>query len=101
MENNMKFIELKQHIKGLAKEIKEKKGLRKESKYGYVEGLLRLRYEARHHHIAYCRLRGRTMEEIEPTSREDNAPHSAYYHKIKINIEPREVVNEEAICCGA
>ena len=101
MENDMKFTELKQHIKGLAKEIKEKKGLRKGSEYGYVDGLDRLRYEARHHHIAYCLLRGRTMEEIESKTREDNAPNMTYVNQIKMSIEPREVVNEEAICCGA
>ena len=97
----MKFIELKQHIKSLAKEIKEKKGLRKESKYGYVAGLDRLRYEARHHHIAYCLLRGRSMEEIESDIRNGNAPNMAYVNQIKMSIEPREVANEEAICCGA
>lgn len=97
----MKFIELKQHIKGLAKEIKEKKGLRKESKYGYVAGLDRLRYEARHHHIAYCLLRGRSMEEIESKTREDNAPNASYIDEIKMLIDSREVVNEEAVCCGA
>ena len=89
---------MKQHIKELATEIKEKKGLRKSSEYGYVAGLDRLRYEARHHHIAYCRLRGRTLEEIEPKTREDNAPNSAYYHKIMMSIEPKETANEEAIC---
>lgn len=97
----MKFIELKQHIKGLAKEIKEKKGLRKESEYGYVYGLDRLRYEARHHHIAYCLLRGRSMEEIESKTREDNAPNASYIDEIKMLIDSREVVNEEAVCCGA
>ena len=97
----MKFTELKQHIKGLAKEIKEKKGLRKESDYGYVAGLDRLRYEARHHHIAYCLLRGRSMSEIEKSCRQDNSPNGAYVNQIKMSIEPREVANEEAVCCGA
>ena len=98
----MKYIELKQQIKELAKDIKEKKGLRKESEYGFVEGLLRLRYEARHIHIAYCLLAGRTMEEIEAKTREDNAPNMTYVNQIMANIEPREeaIVNEEAICCG-
>ena len=97
----MKYTELKQHIKELATEIKEKKGLRKESKYGYVSGLLELRYRARHHHIAYCLLRGRTMEEIESKTREDNAPSASYVDTIMMSIEPREEANEEAVCCGA
>lgn len=107
----MKFIELKKRIKELAKEIKEMKGLRKDTelrrndtrcKYGsgYVIGLDKARYEVRHHHIAYCLLRGRTMEQIEPKTREDNAPNSNYYTKIMNSIEPREVANEEAVCCG-
>ena len=108
----MKFIELKQHIKGLAKEIKELKALRKDTelrrndprgKYssGFVIGLDKAKYEARHHHIAYCLLSGRSMEEIESTPREDNTPNAAYIDEIKMLIEPREVVYEEAIRCGA
>lgn len=98
----MKFIELKQHIKELATEIKEKKALRKESKYGFVAGLDRLRYEVRHHHIAYCLLRGRTMEEIEYKSRKDHSPNGRYIAQIMESIEPREVIaNAEAICCSA
>lgn len=102
MENNMKYIELKQQIKELAKDIKEKKGHRKESEYGYVAGLDRLRYEARHHHIAYCLLRGRSMSEIEKSCRRDNSPNGAYVNQIMMSIEPREeaIINEEAICCG-
>ena len=96
----MKFIELKHQIKTLVTEIKEKKQLRKTSKYGYVDGLDRLRYEARHHHIAYCLLRGRSMEEIESTPREDNAPNAPYIDEIKMLIEPREIVYEEAVCRG-
>ncbi len=97
----MKFIELKQQIKTLVTEIKEKKQLRKESKYGYVDGLDRLRYEVRHHHISYCLLRGRSMEEIESKTLIGNRPHASYIDEIKMLIEPREVVNEEAVCCGA
>ena len=106
----MKFQELKQHIKNLAQEIKEKKKQRKISRYGYVDGLDNLRYEVRHHHIAYCLLRGRTIEEIERTTREDNQRDIQYYTKIKNSIEPREIVSTtfnnkevgyaEAVCCG-
>lgn len=94
----MKFTELKQHIKEFSKEIKEKKGLRKGSEYGYVAGLDRLRYEARHHHIAYCLLRGRTMEEIESNFRIGNASNASYVDEIMMSTEPREERREEAIC---
>ncbi len=97
----MKFTELKQHIKDLAKEIKEKKALRKGAQNGYVSGLDRLRYEARHHHIAYCLLRGRTMEQIESKTREDNKPSTSYIEEIKSKIEPREEELHEDVCCGA
>ena len=106
----MKFLELKQHIKNLAQEIKEKKKQRKTSTYGYVSGLDNLRYEVRHHHIAYCLLRGRTIEEIERSTRDDNQRDVQYYTKIKNSIAPREIVNTsfsnkevgyaEAVCCG-
>lgn len=96
----MKFIELKQQIKTLVTEIKEKKQLRKESKYGFVSGLDKLRYDVRHHHIAYCLLRGRTMSEIEKSCRQDNSPNGAYVNQIKMSIEPREVADEKAVCCS-
>lgn len=96
----MKYLELKQHIKNLTKEIKEKKGLRKSSEYGYVAGLGRLWYEVRHHHIAHCLLRGRTMEEIEAKTRADNRPNASYIDEIKMSIEPMEEANEKVICCG-
>ena len=41
------------------------------------------------------------MEEIESKVREDNAPNASYIDEIMISIEPREVANEEAVCCGA
>lgn len=95
----MTIKELKQHIKELAKEIREKKGLRKSSQYGLVPGLDRLRYEARHHHIAYCLLRGRTMEQIEPKTREDNKPHTSYIDEIKASIKME--VADENVYSGA
>ena len=81
--------------------LREKKGLRKESRYGYVNGLDRLRYEVRHHHIAYCLLRGRSMEEIESSPNEGNAPNASYIDEIKMLIEPQEVAYEKAVCSGA
>lgn len=88
----MDLKELKQHIKNLVVDIKEKKSQRKEVPYGYVQGLDRLRYEVRHHHIVYCLLRGRTIEEIERSTREDNPRNIQYYNKIMNSIEIPEDV---------
>ena len=41
-----------------------------------------LQYEYRHHHIAYCELRGRTREEIERKVRDDNHPNETYINNI-------------------
>jgi len=41
-----------------------------------------LQYEYRHHHIAYCELRGRTREEIEANVRDDNHPNETYIGNI-------------------
>ena len=57
---------LKQKIKLLAVQIREKKSQRKGAPhYGEVPGLRLDRFMARHFHIAYCMLRGRKYEEIE------------------------------------
>jgi hypothetical protein len=61
---------MKQELKGLAKSIKEQKKLRKPSHPHYdkyigawsVE-LLSIRY--RHIHVAYCLIRGRTLEQVD------------------------------------
>jgi len=70
-----------------------------------------LQYEYRHHHIAYCELRGRTRDEIEtlPTNanKEYNHPNDSYINNIKEDyawtieeIESytarREEINEKA-----
>ncbi len=47
---------IKEEQKGLAKEIREMKNSRKESRYGYIYGLDYSSDEYRHRHIAYCRL---------------------------------------------
>lgn len=61
--NTMK--ELKCFLKELAVEIRTKKNTRKEVLYGYVLGLDDLRNNYRNHHIAYCVLRGTSIEKIE------------------------------------
>ena len=63
---------------------------------GFVPGLLRAQYEARHKHIAYCMLFGRKYEEIENKCRENNTPNMKYVEKIM--EEHRE---PEDVCIGA
>lgn len=60
-----RIYQFKQEQKDLAKTIREKKNLRKKVKYGYVEGLVQLRCQYRHYHIAYCLLKGTNYERIE------------------------------------
>lgn len=56
---------LKQDLKSLAKQIKEKKSLRKTVPNGYVAGLSELQMLFRHKHVAYCLVRGRKLEQID------------------------------------
>lgn len=60
----MTFKDLKNKIKKeqkhLAQEIKELKGKRKESPYGYVSGLDYSREDYRHTHISYCQFFNKT-----------------------------------------
>ena len=65
------IAKLKTELKILAAEIKSLKSKRKELK-GYAPGLDNAYYSFRSKHIAYCLLRGRTMEQIEPKLREPN-----------------------------
>ena len=78
----MKIKELKLRIKKTVKEIRQMKSERKSSEYGYVSGLDSKRALARHLHIAYCLLRGRKYEEIEPSCREGNTPSEEWVEQI-------------------
>ncbi len=87
---------LKQELKLFAAEIREKKRQRKGAPYGYVEGLLELKYRCRHHHIAYCLIRGRTIKQIEQNYDPDNYfPNMSYVEEIKNKW--MEKVDEEVI----
>lgn len=57
---------MKAELKVQALEIRKLKSTRKECANGYVSGLESARYDYRAKHIAYCLLRGRTLEQIEP-----------------------------------
>ena len=94
----MKLHELKEQQKELAKEIKELKGKRKESRYGYVPGLEGKRSTYRYRHIAYCMARGRKYEEIERTCREE--PYMPAIEKIIAEIELPEATSEQEVVNG-
>lgn len=56
---------MKQELKQLARQIKEKKSQRCKENCGYVSGLNELRHQFRYKHIAYCLTRGRTIEQVD------------------------------------
>lgn len=94
--------QFKEEQKELAKRIRKLKSQRKESPNGYVHGLESLSDDYRHHHIAYCELRGRTREQIEIPAK-GNEPNNGYITTIKdrwlkkleeFELE-KEVENEE------
>jgi hypothetical protein len=74
MENQMKIqlLKMKADLKSLAKEIRTLKSTRKEHK-GHPPGLYSAQHTFRSGHIAYCMLRGRKLEEIEPKLRDPNS----------------------------
>ena len=63
-------MNLKQELKELAHDIRGKKSQRKELK-GYVPGLDRMRYDARHKHVAYSLLKGNDLKEIERNAKKE------------------------------
>lgn len=69
-------MKMKAELKVLAVEIRAFKSKRKELK-GYVPGLGGAQWDFRTKHIAYCLLRGRTIEQIEPKVRNPGS----YEHK--------------------
>lgn len=81
---------LKNEIKTKAQIIKETRARLKEEqrngsgyKAGAMQcGILSLKRDYRHHHIAYCELRGRTRDQIEQPKR-DNYPNEAIIERIK------------------
>lgn len=100
----------KEELKELSKDVKLKKSWRKNPpeechgsnaslrcEDGFVPGLDKKRYEYRHHHIAYCELRGRNREEIEKPA-DDNHPSDSYIDEIKNKI--LESI-DEVICLSA
>jgi hypothetical protein len=62
----IQLLKMKAELKALAKEIRQLKSTRKQCQNGCVTGLQYIQHEFRYKHIAYCMLRGRTIEQIEP-----------------------------------
>ena len=99
-----KIRELKEELKETASQIRklriEYKNHQKKGEYSlYIpigSKLKGLQWGFRHKHIAYCLLRGRTMEQIEKKNREGNAPN---HQLIKSIMEAYQ--NEEAIHISA
>lgn len=92
--------------KKLAEEIKANKSkarsaaLREPGEYAgqYQYNLIGLKHKYRHHHIAYCLLRGRKYEEIERHCRDDNQPDFDYIDKIKAAYA--EEAHEDVRACA-
>lgn len=89
----MKNIDtLKSELKQLAEKISNAKPQRKTEKFTGERTLspsdarsicIRSKYEFRHKHIAYCELRGRTREQIEPKVKFNNEPNEFLINQIK------------------
>ena len=110
----MKNIQiLKQFLKDTAQQIRTVKYQLKEAqKNGLISvacslqfQLITLQYEYRHHHIAYCELRGKTRLQIEPKIREHHEPNETYIKQLKDKYAwtPEEILaykerNEKALC---
>lgn len=85
----MKNIDkLKLYLKETATKIRQLKAaipeLQRAGKAYWREqgSLASAKYEYRHHHIAYCELRGRTRDEIE-SPRDGNEPNESHINRIK------------------
>lgn len=81
-----KIQERKQELKELAKEIREMKNRRGPSNNGFVYGLSDSQFTFRVRHIAYCLARGRSLEEIEKFTREENKLSKYALDKIEADV---------------
>lgn len=66
------LLKLKAELKVLAQQIRTLKSQRKQFTNGYVPGLAGNQHEFRYKYIAYCLLRGKTLEQIENKVRDPN-----------------------------
>ena len=84
-----KMIEVKEMLKSEAKELHDakfeiKNGMRNGKVVGRIQcALATMKHHWRHKHIAYCLLRGRSIEEIESHCAEDNLRDDLLVEKYK------------------
>lgn len=98
------LLKLKIELKQLAKTIKDLKLTRKDVPNGYVSGLEGLSHNFRIKHIAYCLLRGRTIDQIENKMSEHNEYWGKRAHKQAFKLVEQiksEVANEQEIVCDS
>lgn len=83
---------LKNELKEQAKSLTERKRKLKEDQRKFKDvwrdqgEVLYLKYQYRIKHIAYCELRGKTRDQIEPKVREGNEPNQSKIDAIKLAI---------------
>lgn len=88
MENKERISQIKESLKREAIELRQLKFECKEGQRGtntsprvWQEDVLKLKRIWRHKHIAYCLLRGRTLEQIERKTRLANKPNRILIRK--------------------
>jgi hypothetical protein len=99
---NMKLMQLKEELKELAKLVRYNRNeYRNAQRCGSWEDQNKFSiyrsfsWDYRHMHIAYCLLRGRTMQQIENKNRENNEPNQSLIRKYM------EQYREETICANS
>ena len=98
---NTAILEFKNKLKSIATTIRELKDSRKEDKrtrplWEIEVKILKLKFEFRHNHIAYCELRGTPYDKIESPSIY-NPPNGSLIEKIK--IEWKKKIENANVCC--
>lgn len=96
------LVTMKADLKVLAEEIRKLKSLRKVNSNGYVPNLLSNQEKFRSKHIAYCMLRGRTLEQIEPKLRFPNSITHTYVRReaarlVSEALNPKPPVAEKPV----
>jgi len=102
-KSDLLYGKVKPQLKSWAKEIRELKNSRKQDKrdgralWDIEYDIAKLKYEFRHHHIAYCLMRGRDRIEIEQP-RDDHLPNE---NKIEVILKNWEVEIDEDVRLSA
>jgi len=83
-------------IRGTRYQFKEAQRNRKSS-WKFLSQLNKLKYEYRHHHIAYCELRGRTRDQIETRPKSTRKEYITPNEQYILNIKDQYAWTEEEI----